>query len=415
MINRSRRVAITGFGLISSVGNNAAQALQALHANTSGIVAVPEWKELRFKSCVGGTIKGIDTEEVREAIGPKSRYMDDSALYCALASREAVDMAGLRPEDLENDRASCIIGSGVANSNPLIRAGIRASTKENTLTPYDVTRCMSSSCSANIAHLFKVKGRSYSISSACATSLHNIGHGHELIRQGISDLVISGGADEVSAAITALFDGMRTALANGFNEMPEKASRPYDRRRNGFVISGGAGIIILENLERAVERGATIFAEISGYGCSTDGYDIIAPPQGGDGAYRCMKEALRDAGLSPDQIDYVNSHGTSTPAGDIAEAQAIGRLFGDHPVPVSSTKALTGHGLGASGAIELIFCVLMMNHQFVTASANIEEIDPACSHLHILRANEPRALNRVMTNSFGFGGTNASMIISRHN
>jgi 3-oxoacyl-[acyl-carrier-protein] synthase I len=414
MTVNGRRVAVTGFGLISSVGNNSAQALESLRTNASGIVTVPEWVGLRFKSCVGGTIKGLDLEEVRIAIGPKSRYMDDSALYCALASTEAVQMAALDPDELQSEVVSCIIGSGVANSNPLIRAGIRATTRENTLTPYDVTRCMSSSCSANIAHLFKIKGRSYSISSACATSLHNIGHGYELIRQGLSDIVISGGADEVSATITALFDGMRTALANGFNQIPDKASRPYDLKRNGFVISGGAGVVILENMERALQRGATIFAELSGYGCSTDGHDIIAPPQEGDGAFRCMKEALRDAGLAPEQIDYLNSHGTSTPAGDVAEARAIGRLFGDHPVPVSSTKALTGHGLGASGAIELIFCILMLNHEFLTASANIEELDPECSHLNLVLKNEPKRLNRVMTNSFGFGGTNASMIISRH-
>jgi 3-oxoacyl-[acyl-carrier-protein] synthase-1 len=414
MMQDGKRVAITGFGLICSIGNNAKEALHALLTNVSGIVTVPEWVELRFKSCVGGTIKGINTDETREAIGLKSRYMDDSALYCALASLEAVEMSKLPAEDLSGARVSCIIGSGVANSNPIIRAGIRVSKKENVITPYDVTRCMSSSCSANIAHLFKIRGRSYSMSSACATSLHNIGHGYELIRHGVSDVVIAGGADEVSAAITALFDGMRTALANGFNHIPEKASRPYDRKRNGFVISGGAGIVILEELEHALDRGASIFAEVTGYGCSTDGHDIIAPPPGGEGAYRCMKEALEDARSTPDEIDYLNSHGTSTPAGDVAEAKAIHELFGRHAVPVSSTKALTGHGLGASGAIELIFCILMMDHQFITASANIEELDPACAALNIITRNENRDLNKVMTNSFGFGGTNACMVLAKY-
>jgi 3-oxoacyl-[acyl-carrier-protein] synthase I len=414
MMQDRRRVAVTGFGLICSIGNNAKEALHALLHNVSGIVTVPEWVELRFKSCVGGTIKGINADETREAIGLKSRYMDDSALYCALASMEAVEMSKIPPEDLSTAKVSCIIGSGVANSNPLIRAGNRVSRKENVITPYDVTRCMSSSCSANIAHLFKIRGRSYSMSSACATSLHNIGHGYELIRHGVSDMVIAGGADEVSAAITALFDGMRTALANGFNHMPEKASRPYDRKRNGFVISGGAGIVILEELQHALDRGAPIFAEVTGYGCSTDGHDIIAPPPGGEGAYRCMKEALEDAQLVPEQIDYLNSHGTGTPAGDVAEANAIRGLFGHHGVPVSSTKALTGHGLGASGAMELIFCILMMNHQFISASVNIEELDPACVALNIITRNEGRELKRIMTNSFGFGGTNACLVLAKY-
>jgi 3-oxoacyl-[acyl-carrier-protein] synthase I len=405
-------VVITGCGIVCSIGNTCGEVLRALLDNTSGIVTVPEWVELRFKSCVGGTIKGIDVDAARENIGVKSRYMDDSALYSALAALEAVHMSGLPPEALAQERVSCIIGSGVANSNPIIRAGTRVKERQNTITPYDVTRCMSSTCSANLAHLFKVKGRSYSLSSACATSLHNIGHGHELIQQGASDVVVAGGADEVSAAITALFDGMRTALATGFNNAPERASRPYDLKRNGFVISGGAGIVVLEELEHARARGAGMLAEVSGYGCSTDGYDIIAPPPEGDGAYRCMKEALADAGAAAEEIDYLNTHGTSTPAGDIAEAKAIQRLFGPHAVPVSSTKALTGHGLGASGAMELIFCLLMMNHDFITASVNIEELDPACSQLNVVRKNESRKLRRVMTNSFGFGGTNASMVIT---
>jgi 3-oxoacyl-[acyl-carrier-protein] synthase I len=408
-----RRVVITGCGIVCSIGNNCDEALRALIDNTSGIVTVREWVELRYRSCVGGTIKGIDLDAVRESIGVKSRYMDDSALYSALASREAVEMSGMPADALAHERVSCIIGSGVANSNPIIRAGTRVKEDRNTITPYDVTRCMSSTCSANIANLFKIKGRSYSLSSACATSLHNIGHGHELIQQGASDVVVAGGADEVSAPITALFEGMRTALANGFNDVPQRASRPYDSRRNGFVISGGAGIVMLEELGHALERGARILAEVAGYACSTDGFDIIAPPPDGDGAYRCMRGALADAGVAPDGIDYLNTHGTGTPAGDVAEAKAIQRLFGTCTVPVSSTKALTGHGLGASGAMELIFCVLMMNHDFITASVNIEELDPACGHLNIVLRNENKKLSRVMTNSFGFGGTNASMVITR--
>jgi 3-oxoacyl-[acyl-carrier-protein] synthase-1 len=414
MTAASRRVVVTGFGIVSSIGNDSAAALHSLLHHVSGIVRVPEWEELRFKSCVGGTIKGIDADAAREAIGPKSRFMDDSALYCALAAHQAVAMSGIPAEVLAGERTSCIVGSGVANTSAILRAGIRIREAKSPMTPYDVTRCMSSSCSANIANLYKIKGRSYSISSACATALHNIGHAYELIRQGTSEIAIAGGADEVSSAITALFDGMRTALATGFNHMPEKASRPYDRRRNGFVISGGAGIVLLEEMQHARDRGAAILAEISGYGSSTDGHDIIAPSPDGDGAYRCMKAALEDAGLPADQIDYLNSHGTSTPAGDVAEAIAIQRLFGRHAVAVSSTKALTGHGLGAAGAIELNFCMLMMTHGFMAASCNIEEMDPACAPLNIITRNERTILNRIMTNSFGFGGTNACMILSQY-
>jgi len=270
---------------------------------------------------------------------------------------------------------------------------------------------MTSSCSANLVNFYGIKGRSYSISSACATSLHNIGNACELIWSGVCDMSLAGGADEVSAIMTANFDGMRTALSTAFNETPEKASRPYDKRRDGFVISGGAGIVIVEEYERAKKRNAPIYGEIIGYGASSDGHDIIQPHPQGDGAYRCIKEALKGAKCNPEEIDYINTHGTGTPVGDVAECIAIEKAFGTYKVPISSTKALTGHGIGAAGVHELIYCLLMMKHDFITASVNIEELDPAFAEFNIIQENTKTSLKKVLTNSFGFGGTNACLIV----
>jgi 3-oxoacyl-[acyl-carrier-protein] synthase-1 len=408
-----RRIAITGCGVVSSIGNNCEKVLDSLRQNKSGIEFLPELLELGLNSCVRGTIKEIDIKRTRQAIGLKSRYMDLSALYAALAAQEAVADSRLSEEILVSDRTSCIVGSGVSNSDPLARGGQKVLTGKGRTTPFDVTRGMCSSCSANLAFLFGMKGRSYSISSACATSVHNIGHACELIQHGISDTVMTGGAEEVSSIYSAIFDGMRKALSTGYNDTPEKASRPYDIKRNGFVISGGAGIVILEELEHARKRKANIYGEIIGYGASSDGSDIIQPHPQGDGAYRCMQEAFAMQGISPREIDYVNTHGTGTPAGDISESLAIKNIFSDYKVPVSSTKSITGHGLGAAGAQELIYCLLMMKHGFISASMNIEEIDTACNHLNIVTENRQENLNKVLTNSFGFGGTNASLVIAK--
>ena len=251
------------------------------------------------------------------------------------------------------------------------------------------------------------------MSSACATALHNIGHAMELVEWGVCDVVLAGGADELSAIYTSLFDGMRAAISTSFNDEPERASRPYDKNRDGFVISGGGGIVVVEDYERAKERGATIYAEILGYGASSDGHDIIQPDPTGDGAYRAMTQAVKMAGCSTGGVDYVNSHGTSTPAGDLAEACALDRVFGLHKPSISSTKSLTGHGIGASGVQELIYCLLMMEHGFITASVNIDELDPALPDLNIVTENTRTDLQRVLTNSFGFGGTNASMLLGK--
>jgi 3-oxoacyl-[acyl-carrier-protein] synthase-1 len=408
-----RRVVITGRGIVSSIGNNCDEVLDSLRNLKSGIVGVPEWAELKFKSCVAGTIKGLDLNKIRQDIGPKSRYLDFSALYSTLATMEALEESGLDPDELASVRVGCIVGPGFSNSEPILQAGSKLFHGEGRIGPYGVTRSMANSCSANLVNLYGIKGRSYSIASACATALHNIGHGMEVIKSGSCDLVLAGGAEEVSTIYTSLFDGMRSAISTSFNDDPERASRPYDRRRDGFVISGGGGIVILEDYERAKGRGANIYGEVLGYGASSDGHDIIQPHPEGDGALRCMNEALDMAGCSAGDLDYINTHGTSTPAGDIAEATALKRLLGDHGVPISSTKALTGHGIGACGVQELIYCLLMMEHGFMAASANIEELDPALPELNIITENRESDVKTVLTNSFGFGGTNACMLVGR--
>jgi len=408
-----RRSVITGCGIISSIGNNCNEVLVSLQENRSGIGFVPEWAELGFKSCVAGTIKGIDADEARQKLGLKSRYMDMSALYSTLSAMEAIADSGLAPEDLSSERVACIVGSGVSNTEPIYQAGAKLFSGNGKITPYGVTRSMTSSCSANLVNFYGIKGRSYSISSACATSLHNIGHACELISADRCDIALAGGADEVSAIMTANFDGMRSALSSAFNNTPQQASRPYDRKRDGFVISGGAGIVVVEELEHARKRNAPIYAEVTGYGASSDGHDIVQPQPQGEGASRCLKEALGMANLPVEKIDYINTHGTGTPAGDLAECLAIRRAFGDCKVPISSTKALSGHGIGAAGAQELIYCLLMMKHGFITASVNIEELDPAFAECNIVRENRDAKLNSVLTNSFGFGGTNACMIVTK--
>jgi 3-oxoacyl-[acyl-carrier-protein] synthase-1 len=408
-----RRAAITGCGIISSIGNDCDQVLQSLLNNTSGLAAVPEWGELGIKSQVGGTLKGIDEMTVRQEIGPNSRYMDLSALYSVLASKEAVRNSGIQAEDLASGRAGCIVGPGFASSEPIYSAGAKLHFKKGRISPYGVTRSMTSSCAANLTNVYGIKGRSYSMSSACATALHNIGHAMELVEWGICDIVLAGGADELSAIYTSLFDGMRAAISTSFNDEPERASRPYDKNRDGFVISGGGGIVVVEDYERAQARGAKIYAEILGYGASSDGHDIIQPDPSGDGANRAMTQAIEMAGCSARGVDYVNSHGTSTPAGDLAEARALDQVFGEYKPAISSTKSLTGHGIGASGVQELIYCLLMMEHGFITASVNIDELDPALPDLNIITENTKTDLQNVLTNSFGFGGTNASMLLGK--
>jgi 3-oxoacyl-[acyl-carrier-protein] synthase I len=418
----NRRVVITGIGLISSIGNNCKEALRSLEKNRSGIEFMPEWKDMGLKSQVSGSIKNFNIEKTRKDFGLKSRYMDISSLYAITASDEAINSSGITKEDLCSERTVCIVGSGVSDTNPIYRASNRINKNNNGSdgnqskgTPYDVTRCMSSSCSANLANYYGIKGRSFSITSACATSLLNVGYSYELILSNKCDLALAGGAEDASLIIAMLFDNMRFAISKAFNHIPNKASRPYDRQRDGFVMSGGGGIAVLEELEHAKARNAPIYAEIIGFGATSDGYDIIRPHVEGEGAFRCINQALASAHCRPDRVDYINTHGTSTPAGDLAEAKAIKRIFTDQKIPISSTKSLTGHGIGAAGIHELIFCILMLQENFISASINIEELDSKFEDLNIITKNREGRLNVILTNSFGFGGTNASMIIERFN
>lgn len=411
----NRRIVVTGCGVVSSIGNSCREVLQSLQQNRSGIVAMPQWEQYGFKSLVAGTIKLPDVDSLRNDFGQKARFMDVSGLYSLICAEEAVAASGIDRADLASERAACIVGSGFSNSEPYRQALDRIEGRARRIGPFEVTRSMASSVSANLAFFYGIKGRSYSISSACATSLHNIGHAYELIKSGICDLAIAGGAEEVSPVFTCMFDGMRKVMSSGFNNEPQRASRAYDKNRDGFVISGGAGVVVLEEYERALARNAPIYGEIIGFGTSSDGHDIVQPDPEGMGCYRCIETALHDAKCSIAEIDYINTHGTSTPIGDFAETGAIRKIFGDLPVRISSTKSLTGHGIGATGAQEIIYCLLMMNEGFVTASVNIDDLDEPFEGLNIVRRNETCELNKVLTNSFGFGGTNGSMILSKVN
>lgn len=409
----NKRIVVTGCGIISSIGNSCDQVLSSLQKNQSGICAVPEWAELGFKSQVAGTIKLPDIDSLRRDFGQKARFMDVSAIYALLCAEQAIADSGLTEDDLKSERTACIAGSGFSNAEPFLQALERVAGRSKRIGPFEVTRSMASSVSANLTFYYGIKGRSYSISSACATSLHNIGHAYELIKSGACDIALAGGAEEVSPIYTCMFDGMRKVMSSGFNDQPERASRAYDKDRDGFVISGGAGLVVLEEYHRAKARNAPIYGEIIGFGTSSDGHDIVQPDPEGVGCYRCMDIALKEAGCNPGSIDYVNTHGTSTPIGDHAEAVAIRNIFKDHPVKISSTKSLTGHGIGATGAQELIYCLLMMKENFVTASVNIENRDSVFDDLNIITRNQSCQLNNVLTNSFGFGGTNGSLIVRR--
>lgn len=402
-----RRVVITGFGIVSCLGNNKAAVLDALQTGRSGIRFREDYKELGFRSHVAGT---IDIDFAALIDRKQLRFMGDAAAYTYLSMREAIADAGLSETDVSNVRTGIICGSGGASSANLVEAAdILRSKGIKRIGPYRVTQTMGSTVSACLATSFKIKGVNYSISSACATSAHCIGNGAELIQAGKQDIVFAGGGEEEHWTLSCLFDAMG-ALSSKYNDTPTKASRPYDANRDGFVISGGGGIVVLEELEHAKARGATIYAEVVGYGATSDGYDMVAP--NGEGAVRCMQQALSTIS---GKIDYINSHGTSTPAGDIPELKAIKEAFAGSIPPISSTKSLTGHSLGATGVHEAIYCLLMMQHNFIAASANIETLDPEAEGVPIAREIQRGVtLNRVLSNSFGFGGTNASLVLQRY-
>ncbi len=408
-----KRVVVTGIGIVSSIGNNCDEVITSLKENISGIESVPEWSEYGFKTHVAGTIKLPDISTLRQDFGAKARYMDLSSIYSLICAEQAIKDSGLSVEDLKSEKTGCVAGSSFSNSDPFVQAANRIAGRENDLGPFDIARSLSNSIPASFSSYYGIRGRSYSIGSACATSVHNVGHACELIKSGACDVILAGGAEELSPILTCKFDGVGRVMSRLYNDNPTKASRAYDKDRDGFVISGGAGIVVLEDYDRAVKRKAHIYGEITGFGVSSDGYDIIKPDPDGTGCYRCMDEAIKDAGCKPEEIDYINSHGTSTKRGDVVEARSISKLFGDHPVKVSSTKSLTGHGIGATGVQELIYCLLMMKEEFVVASVNIENRDSEFDDINIVMENESCKLNRVLTNSFGFGGTNGSLVVER--
>jgi len=403
-----RRVVITGIGIVSCLGNNKAAVLDSLQAGRSGIRFREDYKELGFRSQVAGTID-IDFASLIDR--KQLRFMGDAAAYTYLSMQEAIADAGLDEKDVSNLRTGIIAGSGGASSANLVEAAdiLRAKGIKR-VGPYRVTQTMSSTVSACLATPFKIKGVNYSISSACATSAHCIGNGAELIQMGKQDIVFAGGGEEEHWTLSCLFDAMG-ALSSKYNDTPTQASRPYDANRDGFVISGGGGIVVLEELEHALARGAHIYAELVGYGATSDGYDMVAPS--GEGALRCMQQALATV---DGPIDYLNSHGTSTPAGDIQELKAIKETFAATAIPpISSTKSLAGHSLGATGVHEAIYCLLMMQHNFIAASANITNLDPEADGVPIVRSRRDGVkLQRVLSNSFGFGGTNASLALQSY-
>jgi 3-oxoacyl-[acyl-carrier-protein] synthase-1 len=401
-----RRVVVTGYGIVSSIGNNAAEVLSALREGRSGVRASEEYRELGFRSHVCAP---VDIDLAAMIDRKLKRFMSDSSGYAWVAMAEAMAHAGLGEDEIVDPRTGLVVGTGGAsNEYVLMNADIVRSKGARKVGPYMVTRCMSSAVAANLATAFRIKGTSYSISSACATSAHCIGHAAELIQWGKQDMVFAGGSDELHWGSSAMFDGMG-ALSSKYNDTPERASRTYDVDRDGFVISGGGGILVLEALEHAQARGAPILAELVGYGATSDGADMVQPS--GEGAVRCMRMALQDVDGT---VDYLNSHGTSTPVGDVRELEAVREVFGGEAPPISSTKSLAGHALGAAGVNEAIHCLLMMQHDFIAASANIENLDPAAEGFDIVRERRDGArIDTVMSNSFGFGGANATLVFRR--
>jgi len=401
-----RRVVITGIGIVSSIGNNKEEVLKSLREGRSGIGYSEEYAEIGLRSHVHGPVRIRLEDHIDRKL---LRFMGDAAAYNYLAMKEAIEDARLAEDEISDPRIGIIVGSGGASNKNFLQAVDTLRSKgAKRVGPYMVPRTMGSTTSANLATAFKIKGVNYSMSSACSTSAHCIGNAMELIQMGKQDMIFAGGGEEEHWTMSMLFDGMN-ALSSKYNDEPEKASRPFDVNRDGFVIAGGGGVVVVEALEHALDRGARIYAELVGYGATSDGYDMVAPS--GEGAIRCMRMALS---TTEGPIDYINTHGTSTPVGDVAELRAIQATFGDELPYINSTKSLTGHALGAAGVNESIFSLLMMQHGFICASANVEEPDPAAEGMPIVRElMEDVTLSRVMSNSFGFGGTNASLVFQR--
>jgi 3-oxoacyl-[acyl-carrier-protein] synthase-1 len=403
-----RRVVVTGMGIVSSIGNNAQEVVASLREARSGITAAEDYAKLGFRSQVHGSLKvDLETSVDRRA----RRFMGDGAAYAWLAMNQAIQDAGLEEKDISNPRTGLIVGSGGPSTRAIVAAAdTTRQSGPKRVGPFAVPKAMSSTCSANLSTWFKTKGVNYSLSSACSTSANCIGNAAEMIQWGKQDMMFAGGAEELDWTLSVLFDAMG-AMSSKYNATPEKASRAYDKNRDGFVISGGGGIVILEELEHAKARGAKIYAELVGYGATADGADMVAPS--GEGAVRCMQMALQNV---KGPVDYINPHATSTPVGDIPEIDAIREVFGARNMPpISATKSLTGHSQGAAGVHEAIYTLLMMRHGFIAESANIEEIDPAVADAPIVRSRIDNAkIDIAMSNSFGFGGTNAVLVFQRY-
>jgi len=404
-----RRVVVSGMGIVSSIGNSTQEVLASLREARSGIVAAEKYKELGFRCQVHGAPQGEPEQSIdRRAM----RFHGGGTAWNHVAMDQAILDAGLQPDEVSNERTGLIMGSGGPSTRAIVAAADATREKgPKRVGPFAVPKAMSSTASATLATWFKIKGVNYSISSACATSNHCIGNAYETIQMGKQDMIFAGGCEELDWTLSDLFDGMG-AMSSGFNATPHKASRAYDAKRDGFIIAGGAGVVVVEELEHAKARGAKIYGEIVGYGATSDGYDMVAPS--GEGAVRCMRQALATVN---GKVDYINPHATSTPIGDEREIDAIREVFGsgDKCPPISATKSLTGHSLGATGVQETIYCLLMMRNGFICESANIEELDPKFADMPIVRERRDEVeLNTVLSNSFGFGGTNATLVFQRH-
>ena len=405
-----RRVVVTGLGIVSPIGNNTDEVAAALKAGKSGIVASPEMAEHGFRSRVAGTLKIDVTEHVDKRT---LRFMGPGAAYAHIAMEQAISDAGLDDDTVSNPRTGLIAGSGGPSTSAMFAAHrvVEKTGATKRIGPFAVPKCMSSTISANLSTAFKIKGINYSITSACSTSLHCIGNAAEQIMMGKQDVMFAGGGEELDWTLSCLFDAMG-AMSSKYNDTPERASRAFDADRDGFVIAGGGGIVVLESLEHAQARGAKIYAEVTGFAATSDGHDMVAPS--GEGGERAMRLAL--ATIPEDRkVSYINAHGTSTPVGDVGEIEAVRRVFGDGSTPpVSSTKSMTGHSQGATGAQEAIYCLLMLRDDFIAPSINVETLDPALKPAEIATSLvENAGLDTIMTNSFGFGGTNGSMLLSK--
>ncbi|ODP99670.1 MULTISPECIES: beta-ketoacyl-ACP synthase I [Salinivibrio] len=401
-----KRAVITGMGIVSSIGNNVKEVLESLKAGKSGINFSQQFADMKLRSNVWGDLKLNPADHIDRK---RMRFMGDAAGFAYLAMEQAIEDSGLAPEQVSNPRTGLVAGSGGASSvNQVTAVDTLREKGVKRVGPYMVPRTMSSTVSACLATPFQIKGVNYTMSSACATSAHCIGHALELIQLGKQDVVFAGGGEELDWSLTMMFDAMG-ALSTKYNDDPQKASRTYDAERDGFVISGGGGMLVVEELEHALARGATIYGEIVGYGATSDGYDMVAPS--GEGAVRCMNMAMQDV---EGEVDYINTHGTSTPVGDVKELGAIQEVFGGKSPAISATKSMTGHALGAAGVHEAIYSTLMLEQGFVAPSINVENLDPAAEGLDIVTQPREQALTRVMSNSFGFGGTNATLVIEKY-